>query len=106
LNFLKSSNYTIYAVVGYYGYHYMAWIDYSTKEEWFLCEDSNISFVGDFKEMIHDLETRKVIPYIVIYRRMNKEEKNQEEKEEQKDIKIDDNDQIFGKPFVLIHLGI
>jgi hypothetical protein len=84
----------------------MAWIDYSTKEEWFLCEDSKISFVGDFNKMTCDLEVRKVIPYIVIYRRMNKEEKNQEEKEEQKEIKIDDNDQIFGKPFVLIHLGI
>jgi hypothetical protein len=84
----------------------MAWIDYSTKEEWFLCEDSNISFVGDFKEMIHDLETRKVIPYIVIYRRMNKDKENEDKNEEKKEAKIDVNDQAFGKPFVLIHLGI
>jgi hypothetical protein len=78
----------------------MTWIDYSTKEEWFLCEDSKISFVGDFNKMTCDLEARKVIPYIVIYRRMNKEKENKEE------MKIDDNDQIFGKPFVLSYLGI
>ena len=67
---MKSSNYAIYAIVGYYGYHYMAWIDYKHKGEWFFCEDSKIAFVGDFKAMTKDLEARKVIPYIVFYRRM------------------------------------
>lgn len=67
---MKSLNYAIYAIIGYYGYHYMAWLDYSNKDEWFFCEDTKISFVGDFDEVKLDIEKRKVIPYIVIYRRM------------------------------------
>jgi predicted secreted acid phosphatase len=37
---------------------------------------------------------------------MNKDKENEDKNEEEKEAKIDVNDQAFGKPFVLIHLGI
>jgi len=62
--------YKIYAIVGYYGFHYMAWLDYEQDGEWYFCEDTKVTKLGSFTDMQLDIEAKKVIPYIVLYRKM------------------------------------
>lgn len=57
--------YHLYAIVGYYGNHYMSYIWRNAK--WYLCEDEKQKLIGTFEEMQETMEKGKTIPYLIFY---------------------------------------
>lgn len=64
------NKYTFYAFVGYYGYHFMAFIN--MESNWYLWEDTKKKLIGTFEEMQKEVEKRKVIPYLAFYQKNRK----------------------------------
>jgi len=60
--------YKLNSFVGYYGFHYMAFI--LTDEIWHLWEDAKIKAIGNFTELLEYIEKCKIIPYLIFYERL------------------------------------
>ena len=59
--------YHLYAIVGYYGNHYMSYI--CIKGTWYLWEDEKQKEIGTFQDMQKIMEKGKTMPYLVFYKK-------------------------------------
>lgn len=67
-------DYQLYGIVGYYGFHYMAFV--RLKSLWYLCEDTKNKELGNFNKLLEYIEKCKIIPYLVFYEQCNNPQKS------------------------------
>lgn len=45
----QNAEFNLYAFVGYYGNHYMSFVNFDNS--WYLCEDTKTKILGSFNDM-------------------------------------------------------
>ncbi|CAI2386842.1 unnamed protein product [Moneuplotes crassus] len=61
----ESDEYEFFGFVGYYGFHYMAFVQ--ENGIWHSCEDENHKVLGGYEKMVNHCRKNKVIPYLIFY---------------------------------------